>query len=183
MAARPEHLLTAEQFLEIDFPPDVKAELDNGVIRMMGGTRAHARVQMNLYAFLRVALRGSGCRPFGSDMAVRTHNGSVRYPDVSIERSGEPGGDDDRLLDEPRVVFEILSPSTRRADRGPKLDEYRAIESIDTIVLIDPATEWLRVLRRIGPGAWQDREHREPFGLDLPAPGVTVPHLEIFARD
>lgn len=37
-------LLTAEDFLEIDFG-ELKAELDNGVIHMMaGGTARHARV-------------------------------------------------------------------------------------------------------------------------------------------
>ena len=184
MAAQPEYLLTAEQFLEIEFPPDIKAELDNGVIRMMGGgTRAHARVQMNLYAFLRTALRGTGCRPFGSGMAVRPHEGSLRYPDVSVDCGGEPGGDDDRILDDPRVIFEVLSPTTRRVDRGPKLDEYRAIESVEVIVLVDPATERLRVLRRTGPNAWSDVDHHESADLELPALGLVIPHAEIFARD
>lgn len=65
--------LTAEWFFQIDFGPDLKAELDNGIIRMMtGGSYDHARIQMNLYRFLGNMLRGSGCRPFGLDMAVRT---------------------------------------------------------------------------------------------------------------
>lgn len=185
MAARPEFLLTAEQFLEIEFPPGVKAELDNGVIRMMGGgTVAHARVQMNLYRYLGNALRGSGCRPFGSDMGVLTHDKSVRYPDLSISCDSVPGvDDDDQVLSEPRVVFEVLSPTTRRADRGVKLDEYRTIGSVEAIVLVDPVTERIRVLRRTGPDAWSDVSHSEPADLVLPLLDVTVPHGEIFARD
>jgi hypothetical protein len=59
-------LLTAEEFLQIDFGPDLKAELDDGVIRMIaGGTRAHARVQANLTITLGNALSGSSCRPYG----------------------------------------------------------------------------------------------------------------------
>ena len=94
MATDPHYrLLTAEEFLRIDFGPEMKAELDNGVIRMMtGGTRAHARVQANLMTALGVALRGSGCRPYGSDMAVRTRDRSVRYPDITVD-CGSP---DDR---------------------------------------------------------------------------------------
>ena len=185
MAARPEFLLTAEQFLEIEFPPGVKAELDNGVIRMMGGgTVAHARVQMNLYRYLGNALRGSGCRPFGSDMGVLTHDRSIRYPDVSINCDSVPGMDDeDQVLNAPRVIFEVLSATTRRANRGVKLDEYRTIGSVEMIVLVDPVTERLRVLRRTGPGAWNDRDHREPHDLEIPSLGLVVPHSEIFARD
>lgn len=186
MAAQPEPvLLTAEQFLRIDFGSDVKAELDNGVIRMMsGGTVAHARVQMNLYRFLGSALRGSGCRPFGSDMAIRTHTGSVRYPDVSVDCSGDRGtADEDKELSAPRVAIEILSPSTRRDDEGVKLGEYRLVPTIDTIVFVDPIAERLRVLQRTGPGSWSDHAHDEPADLDLPALGLVVPHTEIFARD
>ena len=45
MATEPSYpLLTAEQFLAIDFG-EQKAELDNGIIYMMaGGTARHARV-------------------------------------------------------------------------------------------------------------------------------------------
>jgi plasmid replication initiation protein len=62
----PDPLLTAEQFLAIDFGEGIRAELDNGVVRMMsGGTARHARVQLNIQSWLRQALRASGCRPFG----------------------------------------------------------------------------------------------------------------------
>ncbi|WP_375403398.1 Uma2 family endonuclease [uncultured Sphingomonas sp.] len=186
MATQPELvLLTAEQFLRIDFGSDVKAELDNGVIRMMaGGTVAHARVQMNLYGFLRRALRGSGCRPFGSDMAIRTHSGSVRYPDVSIDCGGDRDTSDEaKALDDPKVAIEILSPSTRREDEGVKLSEYRLVPTIDTIVFVDPLAERMRVLQRTGPDAWSDRTYQEPADLTVPALGLVIPHVEIFARD
>ena len=77
-------MLTAEAFLEIVFG-EKKAELDNGVIRMMaGGTVRHAQVQGNILGWLRQQLRGTGCRPYGSDMATATHDFSIRYPDVSV---------------------------------------------------------------------------------------------------
>lgn len=183
-AFSPSRLLTVTEFLRIDFGPDLKAELDRGVIRMMaGGTRDHARVQMNLYGFLRNALRGSGCRPYGSDMKVRSADQSLRYPDVSVD-CGTPddrGADD--ILRAPRVLVEVLSPSTRADDHGVKLDEYRSIGTVDTIALVDPDSERLRVLQRTGPQAWSDVTFSSPAPLDLPTLGVSVPHDEIFARD
>lgn len=178
-------LLTAEEFLQIEFGPDMKAELDEGVIRMMaGGTRDHARIQMNLYGFLRNVLRGSGCRPYGSDMAVRTSNHSVRYPDLTIDCGGDAGNNpDDRLLQDPRVIMEVLSSSTRRADEGVKLAEYRQLPGVDTIVLIDPATERCRILQHTGEGAWSDVTYSVPAELALPSLDITIPHAEIFARD
>lgn len=65
MATDPHYrLLTADEFLQIDFGPDMKAELDEGVIRMMaGGTCEHSRVQINLATAALSRLRGLGRRP------------------------------------------------------------------------------------------------------------------------
>lgn len=175
-------LLTAEQFLLMDFGPDVKAELDNGVIRMMaGGTVTHATIQGNFMRYLGPILRGSGCRPQGSDAAVRTHSRSVRYPDVTVDCGSARS--EDKTLANPRVIVEVLSPSTRQHDLSVKLEEYRRLTTVDTIVFVDPDAERLRVLQRTGPGAWADRSFAEPADLVLPSLGIVMPHAEIFADD
>ncbi|TXC71905.1 Uma2 family endonuclease [Sphingomonas ginsenosidivorax] len=184
MATDPHYrLLTAEEFLRIDFGPDMKAELDNGVIRMMtGGTRDHSRVQMNLAIAVGNALRGSGCRPYGSDMAVRTHDRSVRYPDLTID-CGTPGDQpDDLTLSDPRVVIEVLSPSTRSSDLTVKKDEYRAIASVDTIAFIDVDKQALAIHQRIENG-WTETLFSPAIDLVLPSLGITIPHAEIFTDD
>lgn len=184
MATQPDYpLLTAEDFLEIDFG-DRKAELDNGIIRMMaGGTARHARVQYNILLALGVRLCGSGCTPYNSDMATRTHDLSVRYPDVTVfcGRDG-PEDDDRKAFDDPRVLFEVTSASTSRTDLRVKLPEYKALASVDTIVFVDLSTEGLRVVQRTGREDWSEAGHDEPFDVPLPSLGITLPHAEIFAR-
>ncbi len=177
-------LLTATEFLELDFG-DRKAELDNGVIRMMaGGSARHAEVATNILASLRAFLRGSGCKPYSADMATRTHDRSVRYPDVSVFcGKNDPANDAAKAFDDPRVLFEVLSGSTARTDLRTKLDEYKALDSVDTIVFVDIAAERLRVIQRTGPHGWSDVAHDEAFDVPLPALGATLPHAEIFARD
>ena len=176
-------LLTAEEFLRIDFGPDMKAELDNGIIRMMaGGTRAHARVQANLTAAARVALRGSGCRPYGSDMAVRTHGGSVRFPDMTIDCGAPDDRGDDLTLSDPKVVVEVLSPSTRENDLRIKKEEYRAMPSVDTIAFVDPDAEALSIHQRID-GGWTETLFSTTVDLTIPALGIVIPRSEIFATD
>lgn len=183
MATQTEYpLLSAEQFFEINFG-DLKAELDNGTIRMMaGGTARHASVQINIIAALRQRLRGSGCRPYSSDMAVRTDARCIRYPDVSVY-CGHADDSDAKAFDDPRVIFEVLSAGTARTDLRIKLPEYKALDSLDTIVFVDIATERLHVVQRTGRGAWGERIHDQPADLVLPALGITIPHDEIFARD
>ncbi|USU08812.1 Uma2 family endonuclease [Sphingomonadaceae bacterium OTU29MARTA1] len=185
MAPRPEYpLLMAEEFLEIDFG-DKKAELDNGVIRMMaGGTARHAQVQTNVIVALASRLRGSGCRPYNSDMSARTHDRSIRYPDVTVY-CGRGGSDNDdaKAFDDPRIVVEVLSAGTARTDLTTKLYEYKVLPSVDTIVFVDIATERVGIVQRTGPGGWNEQAFDMPADVPLPSLNVVIPHQEIFARD
>lgn len=178
----PPRLLTADEFLQIEFGSDIKAELDEGVVRMMaGGSRRHAQVRMNLYRFFLRALGAGPCQPYGSDMAVRTHDRSVRYPDLTVDCGGPDDAPDDKTLSDPRVIVKVLSPSTRRLDEGVKLAEYRALPGVDTMLLVDPEAERVRVLQRTGPGAWTDTAWPEPHDVTLPALRLVLPHADLFA--
>lgn len=180
-------LLTADEFLRIDFGPDFKAELDNGIVRpmrmMAGGSRLHARVQMNLYGWLWNALRGSPCKPFGSDMAVRTSDWSIRYPDLTVDCSSAVDEEQQLELQSPRIIVEVLSPTTSRDDEGVKLDEYCGLPGLDTIVLIDPLAETVRLFRRDGEGRWPISPQFVENDMPLIAIDLIVPRVEIFARE
>ena len=176
-------LLEIEEFLQIDFGPDLKAELDEGVIRMMaGGTREHGRIQARLIAAFVQRLSGSGCFPYGSDNAVRTKDRSMRYPDITVDCGSMSDSALDLFLTNPRVVIEILSPSTREYDLTVKRAEYRAIPSIDTIVFVDPDAKALIVHQRFD-GGWSETLPSDTIDLHLPSLDLVIPHTEIFARD
>lgn len=186
MATRNLHapLLTVQEFLEIDFGPERKAELSNGVIRMMaGGTAVYNRIQRNILFLLTAALRGSGCSPYGSDMGVRMHDFSLRYADVSVfcGRDG-PENDRRREFDDPKMVVEILSPSTQDEDVNVKLPEYKSIATMQTILFIDPDNGAMRLLQRKGPASWNDAELAPNSPVPLPEYGVTLAYDDIFAR-
>lgn len=177
--------LTVEEFLAIRFPPDVKAELADGVIvAMAGGTRRHAEVQSNIMLALGRRLRGTGCKPFGSDLGIRTADHGLRYPDVSILCGGSsPDDDGQRASADPRIIFEILSPSTAAIDQGEKLLEYQALASVDTIVFVDPAAQVVRVVQRLGAQSWRDDRFVGEDDISLPSLNVMLPRVEVFARD
>ena len=90
---------------------------------------------------------------------------------------------DARLLGDPRVVFEVLSPSTASNDQITKLREYRALPGVDAIVFVDPASERVRLVDRSmaddTEGGWLAAGN----DLALPMLGISIPHDEIFARD
>src|SRR5438874_13714798 len=110
MPSAAEKLMTIEEFLAWERNQPERYEFAHGVVTMMtGGSAAHVTIAMNLAFALRAALRGSGCRPFGSDMKVIA-NDTVRYPDVSVVC--RPVDDKDNRITEPVVIVEVLSPAT-----------------------------------------------------------------------
>ena len=177
--------ITADEFLSMDFGTDRKFELADGVIVMMtGGTEPHSWVKGNIMTWLRTHLRGSRCRPYDADMAVRISDTEVRYPDASIYCDQPPRDElrSAKALSEPTVLVEVLSPSTASLDQGSKLSEYKRIASIRTIAFVDPENELCRTVERLEDG-WLDHLFSGTRGIEVPALGFTIPHADVFARD
>ncbi len=186
MATNARRLLTVEEFLELEFvgAEGHCVELDNGTIRLMaGGSAAHARVQANIFGTLFGRLKGSGCRPYGPDMGVRTHDLSLRYPDLSVF-CGREGPENDSLkqFNDPKMVVEVLSPSTRREDETVKLHEYQVVASLEAILLVDPESEEINLLARRDGRGWRDNTLARESDVAVEAPGVSLTRAEIFAR-
>ena len=177
--------ITVEEFLRMDLG-DGKAELVDGIIFMMAGAlNAHNVVQMNLSIALGTRLRGSGCRPYGPDQAVRTSRDSIRFPDVSVYCGdpAAPGREREQLLGDPKVVIEILSDSTRDNDQRFKLPEYQALAGVEAILFVDPEAEQVRLVARTGPAGWTDDLLDRGADVPLASLGIVLPHAEVFARD
>src|SRR4051812_24703928 len=135
--------MTPEEFYAWQETMDERYELVDGypvprcpdIEMMTGASRRHDQIVFNIHGELRNQLRGGPCRGFSADTAVRTPEGR-RRPDAGVEC----GALDDQSFEagEVRMVVEVLSPSTRDLDTFGKLDEYKAIDSIDHILLVEP---------------------------------------------
>lgn len=177
-------LLTAKQFLEFSFS-DRKAELDEGVVRVLDGvTKWHATIQSNLLSFVHGQLRGTPYRTYLSSFPLRVDSHSVRRADLFVTHGKDgPEHEDDLACDDPLVIFEIIHGSRPRTNLTVKVEEYRQLGSLDTLVIIDADEERLRVLQRAGRRNWSDNGFDVPIDVRLPSLGIVVPHAEIFSRD
>ena len=156
-------------------------ELLDGAPHMMArAKRRHDRVVTNVLFLLRGQLSGKPCEPFSGDTAVVIPNGNVRLPDAGVD-CGQ-ADDEDLKASDPRLVVEVLSPSTRYFDMFGKLDEYKTVPTMAYIVLIDPDAPQATVWSRAG-AEWTFATVR---GLDavisLPALDLTLPLSELYAR-
>jgi Uma2 family endonuclease len=181
MADPPAKPWTVEQFFEWQSAQTERYELVGGFpVRMMAGARnVHDDIVVNLLAELRGQLRGSGCRPFTGDSSIETLPGQIRRPDVGVDCGRRDPDAFKAAL--PRLVIEVLSPSTRDFDTFEKLAEYKQVECLETIVVVEPNAPEVVVWSRDPSRAWV---RRVVEGLDrtvaLPAIGVTLPLTEIY---
>ncbi len=183
MAERQLKRMTPDEFFEWQARQDKNYELVDGVPvltikAMTGATERHDTVTVNAIVSLGNQLRGKPCRPRTQDKAIRIPNGRVRRPDLIVE-CGSPAPTS-MEADEPRLVVEILSPSTMRYDRFQKLEEYKTHPAIRVILLVDTESPQITVWRRAG-GSW---DRSEVAGLDavidLPEVGARLALVELY---
>jgi Uma2 family endonuclease len=174
--------MTVEEFFDWQRVQDKNYELVDGlpvltVKAMTGASDRHDRITVNAIGTLFQQLRGKPCRPKTSDTSIRTFRGT-RRPDVTIE-CGKPDPRD-MAADEPRMVIEVLSPSTMRFDRFQKLGEYQQHPAIRVILVVDSEAPQVTVWRRDGE-RWATEELE---GLDavlaLPEIDATLPLSELY---
>lgn len=146
--------MDADTFLEWCLDQNGKFELVDGqpVEMMAGATRRHDRIVVNLIRHLGNRLSGSACVPQTDDVAARMVSGNIRRPDVTID-CGQ-GRNTDLTSTEPRVFFEVLSPSTQSFDFITKSEEYKQVGTLRHFALIHPDRPVVRYWNRGVEGGW-----------------------------
>lgn len=120
-------------------------------VPMNGGTINHNLISANILVALREVLNGTSCITLVQGAGIATVGNAVRYPDVLVTLAAPEGTA--RLVPNPVLVFEVVSPSSGRLDRIVKLREYAAVPSILCYVIVDAASDGLQVLTRDGGDA------------------------------
>jgi Uma2 family endonuclease len=183
VASNPVSKLTEEQYLAIERAAEFKSEFVDGEMFAMAGTsNAHGIIQGNLFVELHVALRGTACRPFGSDSRVRVSGRAYVYPDVTVVCSKQQTTGERRdILIDPVAIFKVLSPSTEKYDRTVKSRLYRTIDSLKDYVLVSQEEIYIEQLTRQPNGVWTFRDYQGPDAeLKIDSIGVAIPLRRIY---
>ncbi|KKI97996.1 Uma2 family endonuclease [Prochlorothrix hollandica] len=154
MIANPANL-SAQDYLDQEAHSPTKHEYRQGyAYAMAGASDAHVTIAGNLFAILRNHLRLRGCRVYISDMKARIEAADCYYyPDVMV--TCDPR---DLMTDTykrfPRLIVEVLSPSTANFDRGDKFADYQTLDSLQEYVLINSHRARVECFRRTEGGLW-----------------------------
>jgi Uma2 family endonuclease len=185
MALRKEHWISPEEYLEIDRASiGVKYEyMDGQMYAMAGGTVNHAEIALNLLIALRAHLGNGPCHAFSSDVRVQVAEEKYYYPDVTVSCNPEDWqqGTND-IVCTPRLIVEVLSPSTEAFDRGKKFRAYQACPSVEKYVLIRTAYQEIEIFNRQEGNLWTYRRFGPGQEVELLSIGLTISLAAIYNR-
>ncbi|MDQ0509434.1 Uma2 family endonuclease [Ancylobacter amanitiformis] len=147
--------MTPEEFYRWPGEDGVRYELVDGfpLKAMTGASQRHDTITLNVLAALRQKLRGSPCRANTAGIAVATMTGNIRRPDALVDCGVRL--DTAYEASSPRLVVEVLSPSTRQTDLVRKLEEYKALPSLAYILLVEPDVPSVLLWWRAPGDGWE----------------------------
>ena len=158
-----ELLYTPEEYLALERAAFERHEwLDGLIYAMAGESPQHSLISANLTITLGIQLRGKPCAVYSPNMKGYARlstdaglKGLFSYPDCTVVCGQALFHDKHRdVLINPRVVIEVLSPTTERYDRGKKFLRYQQNASLTDYVLVAQAYPSIEHYSRQANGSW-----------------------------
>jgi Uma2 family endonuclease len=185
MIAIPNSKMTLEEYLEFDYNSEGRFEYVNGeVIEMSGGSPEHSRLAHRIGRLLGNAIEPKGCVVYQSDAKLKVPViTTYRYADVSA-LCGKPIYQDyfkQRLLVNPTLIVEVLSPSTESYDKDKKFREYKSIESLKEYLLVSQEEVLITLYTKYNEKFWFQSQYETGETLKLESLDSELNVDEIYA--
>lgn len=176
-------VMTAADYLAWEAEQTDRPEfVDGETFAMAGADDRYVTVSGNLYIALRQHLSGSPCRTYMSNMRLSVAAmGSYFYPDVMVTCSAADQASA-LIKAEPKLIVEVLSPSTAAYDRGQKFSYYRSLPSLQEYVLVDLDTRSTDVFRLGVDGLWVLHPFADGAVVQLASVALDITAAQLFAE-
>jgi Uma2 family endonuclease len=151
---------------------EVKHEYVAGeIFAMAGGSVEHSALATTILGLLFTHLRGSPCRAHGSDLQISIRAAEVAtYADAAVVCDPvERDADSTAHVTNPRVIIEVLSPTTERYDREQKRLYYQQLDSLCEYVLVAQDRRRVEVWQRSADAGWTHTIHGSGTRAPLPS--------------
>jgi Uma2 family endonuclease len=106
---------------------------------------------------------------------------SYFYPDILVTCSAQDVASS-LVKTEPRLIIEVLSPSTAAYDRGLKFSHYRNLSSLEEYALVDLDTRTTDCYRKGSDGLWVLHPFAKGATVSLASVALDVTAEQLFAE-
>ena len=145
--------ISVKEYLEGEDVSDKRHEFIDGEIYLVAGASDnHNIIAGNLFANLWGHLRDNSCQIFMENMKLKASEDKFYYPDIFVACDQSP---ESRFYrEEPILIIEVISPSTREIDRREKLNIYQRIPTVQEYIIIEQEKIQIELHRRQDDGRW-----------------------------
>jgi Uma2 family endonuclease len=180
-AATDPSFMTLEEYFELEKTSPMRHEFINGVLFALSGPSvAHQRIVLNLTVAFSNHLKRGPCEVFlpGSKVLILRDVSKISYyPDVMVDC--RPDTRDTHHVRDPKLIVEVLSPSTQIIDRREKLQNYRLIDSVEEYVIV--AQDERRVIVYPRAERWKPRVYGTlSAAVEFRSIDLTLPMTELY---
>jgi Uma2 family endonuclease len=177
---RHQRTMTVEEYFQLEEnDPNTRYEyIDGHIYAMAGGTAIHDTIKSNMQRILWNLLRGNKCRVYSSDMKVYVSETRYFHPDVIVTCDPRDRGTI-QAIRSPRLVVEVLSPTTELTDRTWKLKNYCAHPTIEEYVLVDSQSCKIEIYHKES-GKWIYEAFENSDEITLSSLGVHFPFADAY---
>lgn len=156
MSANPGARLSADEYLALDRSAEWKSEFHDGeMFPIEAVSLRHATIATNVVRCLGARVPAAGCTILTGPLRVRVSPTHFVYPDYQIVCGKAYLTDENEdTVTNPKIVIEILSPSTANCDHGDKFALYRRLSSMEEYVLIAQAERRVEVFSKQSESQW-----------------------------
>ncbi|GJE61788.1 Uma2 family endonuclease [Methylobacterium trifolii] len=181
MTATPKLRMTVDEFLVWAEDRPGRHELYDGDVFTRSPQRVRqAETRFSVHVALRSAIRRDGlpCHMLPNGLTVRIDRTTAFEPDALVY-CGDPVDPDAIEIQNPVIVVEVLSPSTKAVDSGAKLIGYVQLPSVAHYLIVDPVRHRVIHHRRGEAGLIETRIAADGV-LDLTPPGLAIAVADLF---
>jgi Uma2 family endonuclease len=175
--------MSAQDFLAWDQTQTIRHEfVDGELFSMAGAEDRHVTVTGNFYMALRQHLAGTPCRVLMVDTKVHVAAANSYFnPDVLV--TCDSADHSNRLVkSNPKLLVEVLSPSTAAYDRGDKFAHYRRIDALQEYAVVDIDSRRTDIFRKGADGLWVLHPFEAGAAIHLTSVALDISAEQLFAE-
>jgi len=178
--AKKYNLMSEQAYLDGELLSDIRHEYIEGeVYAMVGAHKYHNQIVMTVSNVFYNHLLGKPCQPYASDMKVKIDR-KYFYPDVMVDCSQVDA--DYYYIEQPSIIVEVLSKSTRQHDKTVKRLAYFQIASLKEYVLIEQDFVEIEFWSRDENNYWQQSVYYLGDDIHFQSIDLTVSVEDIYRQ-
>jgi len=173
--------MSVEEYFALESDPSTKYEYRDGYAVAMSGTSLnHVRITRNISHEFTKRMQEGPCQAYSSDVRVIIPTrGNYLLPDIAVSCDYRDEKED-QALHFPRLIIEVLSPSTQDDDRSEKFQEYQTLPSLQEYVLVSARYQFVEIYRRQSDETWLYKTYKPDQIVEFKCLNIQLTFAEIY---